>query len=368
MPVEDEIFQRKKPDMARLTAFGFIREGAGYRYAETFMDGNFRAEVRVSSSGAVSGRVVEPESEEEFLPLHAVEQTGAFVGTVREGYAAILRNIAAHCFTPLPFLHDQANRIAELLFLRYGDRPDYPFARLPTYGVFRHPSSRKWYGLVMNIPRERLLRQADRRGGKPPVPPAASDEVEILNLKINPAEAAALLQEKGVYPCYHMNRANWASLLLEGILPDGRVMELLDASRAAAAPRAGRVTAQGKNLWLIPANPVYYDVEAAFARTEVILWKQSTTVRPGDVVYMYLAAPVSAIVFKCAVVEANIPYEYEDSHVRMHRAMRLRLLRRYARTAFPLAVLQTCGVGAVRGPRHVPPRLLEVLEKGNAAS
>ena len=39
---------------------------------------------------------------------------------------------------------------------RFGTEPDYPWDSEPTYAVLRHKKSKKWYGLIMDIPREKL--------------------------------------------------------------------------------------------------------------------------------------------------------------------------------------------------------------------
>ncbi|MCR5562542.1 MAG: MmcQ/YjbR family DNA-binding protein [Desulfovibrio sp.] len=107
--------------------------------------------------------------------------------------------------------------------------------KFPAYGVFRHAGSRKWYALIMNIPFSRLTRKAESRIRQ------EENVVEVLNVKADLRNPESLLEEEGIYPCYHMNRANWVSVLLEDVLPDGRVMELVKESRtatgAAGAPR-----------------------------------------------------------------------------------------------------------------------------------
>lgn len=42
-------------------------------------------------------------------------------------------------------------RIADLIFEKYWDRPDSPWQDFPDYEVFRHRNNRKWYGLGMSI-------------------------------------------------------------------------------------------------------------------------------------------------------------------------------------------------------------------------
>ena len=39
---------------------------------------------------------------------------------------------------------------------KFDTEPDYPWLKYPDYAVLRHKNSRKWYGLIMNVPRVKL--------------------------------------------------------------------------------------------------------------------------------------------------------------------------------------------------------------------
>ena len=51
----------------------------------------------------------------------------------------------------------------------------------------------------------------------------------------------------------------------------------------------------------------YYDIINAFNKTDTIIWKQSNNIWAGDIVYLDVAAPISAILYKCEVLETDIP-------------------------------------------------------------
>lgn len=95
--------------------------------------------------------------------------------------------------------------------------PDYPWKKMPNHAVLRHFKNRKWYGLVMNIPKEKLGLQS-------------SEKVDVLNVKVNPEYSYFLLQKSDIYPAYHMNREHWVSVLLNGRVPDEEVYLLLQQS------------------------------------------------------------------------------------------------------------------------------------------
>ena len=115
--------------------------------------------------------------------------------------------------------------------------------------------------------------------------------------------------------------------------------------------------------WIVPANPKYYDIEAAFEDSDEIDWKQGAGIKEGDTVFVYVAAPVSAILYKCAVTKTDIPFPYDDGKVRMKALMKIKLQKRYPRDRFTFAVLGSeYGIFAVRGPRGIPDNLSEALK------
>lgn len=54
--------------------------------------------------------------------------------------------------------------------------------------------------------------------------------------------------------------------------------------------------------WIIPCNIKVYDVIEHFKSSKRIVWKNSFTIHPGDVAYLYLSAPFSEIRYKCLVI------------------------------------------------------------------
>lgn len=82
--------------------------------------------------------------------------------------------------------------------------PDYPFDKDFETAVLRHKSSKKWFGLVMKVPKSRLV-GADNR------------KVDVLNVKCDTMLRQPLLQNKGFYVAYHMNKVHWISVILEEV-------------------------------------------------------------------------------------------------------------------------------------------------------
>lgn len=344
MQLESKIFTKAQPNFAKLKSYGFQHKNNNYHFQKNFHKDAFQAQVTISNKGRITGKVIDLDLNDEYLPIHS-KQSGKFVNQIRSEYISILKDIKKHCFTLLPFRSQQANRLANLIKKKFGDQPEFVFKRFPDYAVFRNPNSSKWYGLVMHIPQNRLTNLKKGRDNQ---------KVDVLDIKIDPKLHDKLINHPGFYPGYHLNKINWITIILNGTVSDEKIMQILSKSRQISP---------NNKYWLIPANPKYYDIIHAFDNTDQIIWKQSTNVQPHDLIFMYAAAPVSAIMYECKVLETNIPYTYQSKGLKITHVMRIQLIKRYSSELFTFKKLTEYGIKAIRGPRHVPSKLLIKLKK-----
>ena len=235
---------------------------------------------------------------------------------------------------------------------KYGGKIEYPWMRFPEYGVFRHTDNQKWYVLFMDLPRSRLGLHGD-------------EIVDVLNVKLDDLFLRELLlKQDGFFPGYHISRGNWISVLLDGTVAFDEICGLIDRSFRATASADTRKKIRPSKEWLIPSNPKYYDIVHAFDDEEEITWKQGSGIKKGDTVFMYVGAPVSAILFKCVVTETDIPWMFRREGLTIRKLMKIRLLKRYEPSRFTFEILgREYQIFAVRGPRGIPARLSEALKK-----
>lgn len=106
---------------------------------------------------------------------------------------------------------------------KYKTEPEYLWKSDPDFGVLRHSDNNKWYGLVMNVSKDRL-----GLDGK--------EKTDILNVKCEPAMIGFMILKEGILPAYHMNKNNWISILLDSV-PDDFIYYLLDKSYELTAPK-----------------------------------------------------------------------------------------------------------------------------------
>ena len=233
----------------------------------------------------------------------------------------------------------------------YNAEPEYLWDSDPACAVFRHKDNRKWFGIVMKVRRSTLGLKGD-------------GAVDILNVKLSdPFFIDALVKREGFLRGYHMSHIHWITILLDGTVGVEEICDLLAESFVTTASSFKKQKLRAPKEWLIPANPKCCDVTHMFDKTDETDWKQGGGIIVGDTVYMYVAAPVSAILYKCVVTRINIPFPYDGGKVRMKALMKIKLLKRYDPDRFTFSTLSSeYGIYAIRGPRGVPYSLAAALD------
>ena len=109
----------------------------------------------------------------------------------------------------------------------YGVTGEYLWAKYPCYCVFRHPNNHRWFAVVMDVPKNKL--------GLP-----GTGILDVVNFKCDPILIGSLRGQTGFFPAYHMNKANWITVALDGSVPDEQIKMLLGMSYDATAPNVKR--------------------------------------------------------------------------------------------------------------------------------
>ncbi len=241
--------------------------------------------------------------------------------------------------------------VFEYIKKKYKVSPEYPWAKYDSNAVFRHTDNRKWFALVMDVQREKLGLSGE-------------EYADVVNLKVDDMFLRdMLIRQDGIFPAYHMNKQHWISVLLDGTVPEEKVFEMIDMSYMTTASAKKKEKIRGAKEWIVPANPKYYDIINAFEEAEEIDWKQGAGIKSGDTVYMYVGSPVSAILYKCRVIQTDIPYDYRDENLTIKALMKIKLQKQYEPERFTFDVLKReYGIFAVRGPRGIPNSLSAALK------
>ncbi len=346
MTIEEEVFRKMKIDFDKISKYGFKKDKSSYKYSKNIMNNTFRVDIEINSNGKVEGKVYDLSFGDEYTNFRIEDSTGSFVGQVRDSFKNLLKDIRTNCFIREDFIYEQSNRITKAIKEKYGDEPEFEWDKFPGYATFRNKESKKWYGIIMNIDKSKLDKNS-------------TGEVEIINIKLEPSEIEYLVNQEGFYPAYHMNKKNWITVILNNTLSDEKIMKLIEKSYSYTVVNKN----YAKNEWIIPANPKYFDIDKALRKSKTMTWKQSTDIKINDIVYIYVGSPYSSIMYKFKVVEVNIPYKYQDENLKIKRAMKIDLIKRYKKGKLSFSKLKEFGVNAIRGPRYMPLELSKYINK-----
>ena len=121
-------------------------------------------------------------------------------------------------------LSAQRERILQALEKTYHTKPESLWMQYPRYCVFRHPESKKWYAVLVDVPRARLGLTGE-------------GSVDLLNVRCGPLLTFSLQKEKGFLPAYHMHKQNWISILLDESVSDEQIVDLAALSFESVAPK-----------------------------------------------------------------------------------------------------------------------------------
>ena len=92
----------------------------------------------------------------------------------------------------------------------YSTNGEHLFTKYPSFLVFRHNGNRKWFAVIMDLPRKNLGLTGD-------------GEISVVNLKCDTRLIGTFREEPGIFPGWHMNKAHWLSVALDGTVEDEKI-------------------------------------------------------------------------------------------------------------------------------------------------
>ena len=211
--LEKEIFKRSHFDNQKLISYGFKKINDYFIYEKNILNNSFKVIIKVDND--ISSKVIDLKTNEEYIN-HRTKMAGDFVSKVRESLLEILNDIKDNCCINEYFIYNQSNSIVKYIKNKYDINPEFLWEDLPSCGVFRNKKTNKWFGIIMNIDRSKIM---DSKG-----------EVEVINIKLDPDVILDLINKDGYYKAYHMNKKYWITLILDNTLNDKEIYNLIDKS------------------------------------------------------------------------------------------------------------------------------------------
>lgn len=212
--LEDNIFKKSIADYKKIEKYGFQKIDNYYILEKAFMNNQFKAIIKIDLKGIVTGKIYDMETNLEYTNIR-LNNDGTFSAIVRDEYQKILIDINTYCFNKKQFIYNQANRITNYIIEKYKVKPEFLWDSSPDAGVFRNKKNKKWFGIIMHINKSKLDKE--------------NKDVEVINVKID-VSVDDLINKKGFYIAYHMNKKNWITILLDETISDKEIIKYIDIS------------------------------------------------------------------------------------------------------------------------------------------
>ena len=120
------------------------------------------------------------------------------------------------------FVSKNAKELCVYAKEKYGDELEFLWQKFPKNAVLRKKESKKWYAVFCVVDKTKLVLKE-------------SGDVEIINLKLDPQDVLAFVDNETIFKAWHMNKKHWISILLSGkTLPIKQLYQFLDESYALA--------------------------------------------------------------------------------------------------------------------------------------
>ena len=197
----------------QLLQFGFREEAEKLIYRKEILDNSFLIEiVYVDSQFLIE--VYDLEFDEIYSLFSVDTAVGETVQNIREHVEKLLSSILG--------LADESGKISSEIIdycnNKYGENHVNPFKKHPDILAFVNEKN-KWYALLLDVEYNKLNKNTD-----------ITTKVKILNVKYPTDIILEIIDNKNIFPAYHMNKKHWISIVLDKNIKLETIKELIDIS------------------------------------------------------------------------------------------------------------------------------------------
>ena len=235
---------------------GNAAESKIYACKKFISDGEFYAELRIDlEARTFEASVFDSATGERYTLFDVPSARGAFVGKLRVEVQGLVDEFRALCCACSDMHADYVDFIEK----RFGVKADFPWAddrakkesrsskAYSDAAVFRCGNN-KWFALIMSISYRQLLSKKSpanlpENGPLTGVDFYARDagldrKLHVVNLKADPEIIPELIDNRSVFPAYHMNKKHWITVALTAVTDFERLKELTEKSFEAVGGKS----------------------------------------------------------------------------------------------------------------------------------
>ena len=197
----------------QLKSFGFKEEAEKLIYRKEILDSSFLIEI-VFVESQFSIEVYDLEFDEIYSLFSVDSAIGETVQNIRDSVEEILSSILG--------LADDSGKISSEVIdycnNKYGENNVNPFKKHPDILAFVNEKN-KWYALLLDVEYNKLNKNTD-----------ITTKIKILNVKYPTDNISDIIDNKNIFPAYHMNKKHWISIVLDKNIKLKIIKELIDIS------------------------------------------------------------------------------------------------------------------------------------------
>ena len=197
----------------QLKGFGFKEEADKLVYKKEILDSYFLIEI-VFANNQLTIEVYDLEFDEIYSLFSVDSAVGETVQNIIESVEKILSSILG--------LADKSEKISSEVIdycnNKYGENHVNPFKKHPDILAFVNEKN-KWYALLSDVEYNKLNKNTD-----------ITTKVKILNVKYPTDKILEIIDNKNIFPAYHMNKKHWISIAIDKNIKLETIKELIDIS------------------------------------------------------------------------------------------------------------------------------------------
>ena len=197
----------------QLNGFEFKEEAEKLIYRKEILNSSFLIEI-VFVNSQLMIEVYDLEYNEIYSLFSVDSAVGETVQNIREDVEKLLSSILG--------LADESGKISSEIIdycnNKYGGNHVNPFKKHPDILAFVNERN-KWYALLLDVEYNKLNKNTD-----------ITTKVKILNVKYPTDRILEIIDNKNIFPAYHMNKKHWISVVLDKNIKLETIKELIDIS------------------------------------------------------------------------------------------------------------------------------------------
>ena len=208
--------EKKKINYDLLIKYGFIKKNNSYYYEKNIMNNDFKVMIEIINN-SMFVKIIDNEFNEEYLMSNIEDISGNFISKLKDEYEKVIEDIIDKCCENDVFKSNESKRIINYLKEKYHSELEYLWDKYPEFGVCRNSKTRKWFIMIGKIEKNKIIGDS-------------KEMVEIIDLHYDKDKILELIDNKKIYPGYHMNKKSWITIILDGNNDFERIKELIDYS------------------------------------------------------------------------------------------------------------------------------------------